>query len=183
MTGIASCPVHHVCSGAGELHAAPCEAWHASKQLCCLQPCAGGWARVGRSDWVRLAWHQAGASALLQQPDATGSVPAALAREKGHRFLAHYLEEYRSRHDGSQWCGRQCLSATAFCMRCSHLPTSVDGAPVCLLTSAAWPRLSSKPDSTKKHSGIASMTVMASSCKVWGFTQGTRLCPGDREGS
>ena len=38
---------------------------------------------------------QAGATSLLERADATGMVPARLAREKGHRFLAHYLESYQ----------------------------------------------------------------------------------------
>ena len=38
---------------------------------------------------------QAGATGLLERADATGMVPARLAREKGHRFLAHYLESYQ----------------------------------------------------------------------------------------
>ena len=40
---------------------------------------------------------QAGASSLLERADATGMVPARLAREKGHRFLAHYLENYQNK--------------------------------------------------------------------------------------
>ena len=52
-----------------------------------------------------MLWgRQAGAGGVLRQADATGSVPAQLAREKGHRFLAHYLEEYRGRAEGSKWC-------------------------------------------------------------------------------
>lgn len=41
---------------------------------------------------------QAGAGTVLNAPDSTGAVPSQLAREKGHRFLAHYLEEYVNRH-------------------------------------------------------------------------------------
>ena len=40
---------------------------------------------------------QAGAASLLDRADATGMVPARLAREKGHRFLAHYLETYQNK--------------------------------------------------------------------------------------
>ena len=38
----------------------------------------------------------------MDRADATGMVPASLAREKGHRFLAHYLEEYPNRHGSKQ---------------------------------------------------------------------------------
>ena len=47
---------------------------------------------------------QAGAGSVLNAPDATGMVPAQLAREKGHRFLAHYLEEYATRHVNKSRC-------------------------------------------------------------------------------
>ena len=47
---------------------------------------------------------QAGAGSVLNAPDGTGMVPAQLAREKGHRFLAHYLEEYASRHVNKSRC-------------------------------------------------------------------------------
>ncbi len=47
---------------------------------------------------------QAGAGTVLNAPDSTGMVPAQLAREKGHRFLAHYLDEYASRHVNKSRC-------------------------------------------------------------------------------
>ncbi|KAK9916497.1 hypothetical protein WJX75_003392 [Coccomyxa subellipsoidea] len=55
---------------------------------------------------------QAGAGSVLNAPDGTGMVPAQLAREKGHRFLAHYLEEYASRHvnKSRNWTQRAAVS-------------------------------------------------------------------------
>ena len=54
------------------------------------------------------SWHSCGSCSIaavcrLGPPvcwsgaDATGMVPARLAREKGHRFLAHYLENYQNK--------------------------------------------------------------------------------------
>ena len=67
---------------------------------------AGAWApaQCTALGWVTAAGvpDQAGASGLLRQPDATGMLPAQLAKDKGHIFLAHYLEEYSSRHDGTK---------------------------------------------------------------------------------
>ena len=41
-------------------------------------------------------------------------MPAQLAREKGHRFLAHYLDEFSSRHNGSKQCAPRPLIDVAF---------------------------------------------------------------------
>jgi palmitoyltransferase len=76
-----------------------------------------------------LRGRQAGAGAVLRQADATGSVPAQLAREKGHRFLAHYLEEYRGRADGSKWCAHARLIWRALLCGCQR-------TWLCLLTAS-----------------------------------------------
>jgi len=60
---------------------------------------------------------QAGAGTVLNAPDSTGSVPSQLAREKGHRFLAHYLEEYVNRHVNKSRCGTLfAIVQSSFCV-------------------------------------------------------------------
>ena len=47
---------------------------------------------------------QAGAGRLLAATDLTGSTPAQLATEKGHRFLAMYLHDAAQKHQRKQGC-------------------------------------------------------------------------------
>lgn len=49
-------------------------------------------------------WAQAGAGRLLAATDLTGSTPAQLATEKGHRFLAMYLHDAAQKHQRKQRC-------------------------------------------------------------------------------
>ncbi|CAL8466966.1 g6502 [Coccomyxa elongata] len=70
------------------------------------------WAAIRGNSEACTVLLQAGAGSVLNAPDSTGMVPAQLAREKGHRFLAHYLEEYASRHvnKSRHWTQRAAVS-------------------------------------------------------------------------
>lgn len=54
---------------------------------------------------------QAGAHELLSATDVTGSTPAQLAIEKGHRYLGLYLAEYRYKQEGSRWFSKKGMCA------------------------------------------------------------------------
>ena len=44
---------------------------------------------------------------MLTAKDITGCTPAELAHEKGHRFLANYLKDYKEKEDGHhKLCGK-----------------------------------------------------------------------------
>lgn len=62
---------------------------------------------------------QAGATSLLERADATGMVPARLAREKGHRFLAHYLETYQHRQSQNGRHGPPCRRTSSYINACT----------------------------------------------------------------
>ena len=56
---------------------------------------------------------QAGAGRLLAATDLTGSTPAQLAAEKGHRFLAMYLDEAARKHARTKGCARRAARSPA----------------------------------------------------------------------
>ena len=45
---------------------------------------------------------QGGSADLLAAKDVTGSIPSKLASDKGHRYLAHYLEDAQKKEDKSK---------------------------------------------------------------------------------
>jgi hypothetical protein len=60
--------------------------------------------RIGTCADQTVRGEQAGAGRLLGATDLTGSTPAQLAAEKGHRFLAMYLDEAARKHARTQGC-------------------------------------------------------------------------------
>jgi palmitoyltransferase ZDHHC13/17 len=62
---------------------------------------------------------QGGSTSVLSYKDVTGSTPAQLAVEKGHRYLGMHLAEYKQKHEGSGWFGKNSrmawLTGTQLC--------------------------------------------------------------------
>ncbi len=62
---------------------------------------------------------QGGSSCVLTYKDVTGSTPAQLALEKGHRYLGMHLAEYKEKHESSGWLSKHgrlaWLTSTQLC--------------------------------------------------------------------
>ncbi len=62
---------------------------------------------------------QGGSYSALSFKDVTGSTPAQLALEKGHRYLGRHLAEYRPKHESGGWFGKNSklswLTSTQLC--------------------------------------------------------------------
>jgi hypothetical protein len=63
---------------------------------------------------------QGGANTLLAAKDVTGCTPAELASEKGHRYLANYLRDYKEKEENQhKLCGKagalSWLTSTQLC--------------------------------------------------------------------
>lgn len=56
---------------------------------------------------------------MLSYKDVTGSTPAQLAVEKGHRYLGMHLAEYKQKQEGNGWFGKNSklawLTGTQLC--------------------------------------------------------------------
>lgn len=46
---------------------------------------------------------QGGSTSVLSYKDVTGSTPAQLAVEKGHRYLGMHLAEYKQKQENTGW--------------------------------------------------------------------------------
>lgn len=57
------------------------------------------WAAIKGNGEACTVLLQGGASCVLTYKDVTGSTPAQLAIDKGHRYLGLHLAEYKSKHD------------------------------------------------------------------------------------
>ena len=65
---------------------------------------------ASRPEPVEKTAHVKGLEDDLRQRLAVKIEIKVKAKDKGHIFLAHYLEEYSSRHDGTKKCARFCLA-------------------------------------------------------------------------
>lgn len=59
------------------------------------------WAAIKGNGEACTVLLQGGASCVLTYKDVTGSTPAQLAIDKGHRYLGVHLSEYKNKHDPS----------------------------------------------------------------------------------
>mmetsp|Transcript_8985 Transcript_8985/g.19267 ORF Transcript_8985/g.19267 Transcript_8985/m.19267 type:complete len:550 (+) Transcript_8985:348-1997(+) len=77
------------------------------------------WAAVKGNGAACTVLLQGGSMAVLTYKDITGSTPAELAREKGHRHLGLYLAEYKQQREGGGWFGKNgklgWLTSTQLC--------------------------------------------------------------------
>lgn len=69
------------------------------------------WAAIRGNGEACTVLLQAGAHELLSATDVTGSTPAQLAIEKGHRYLGLYLAEYKYKQEGNRWFGKKGVCA------------------------------------------------------------------------
>mmetsp|Transcript_27858 Transcript_27858/g.49788 ORF Transcript_27858/g.49788 Transcript_27858/m.49788 type:complete len:578 (-) Transcript_27858:67-1800(-) len=65
------------------------------------------WAAIVGNGEAATLLLQGGSSELLAHRDVTGSTPAELAQEKGHKLLSMYLNEWRNRQDDASMCGKK----------------------------------------------------------------------------
>jgi len=78
------------------------------------------WAAIRGNGEACTILMQGGANTLLSAKDVTGCTPAELASEKGHRYLANYLREYKEKEDNQhKLCGKagalSWLTSTQLC--------------------------------------------------------------------
>lgn len=76
------------------------------------------WAAIKGNGEACTVLLQGGSACVLTFKDVTGSTPAQLALEKGHRYLGMHLAEYKQKHDqGSWWKGGRFawLTSTQLC--------------------------------------------------------------------
>ncbi|KAJ9511104.1 hypothetical protein QJQ45_013141 [Haematococcus lacustris] len=79
------------------------------------------WAAIKGNGEACTVLLQGGSVSVLTYKDVTGSTPAQLAVEKGHRYLGLHLAEYKQKHEGSSssWWGKSSwlswLTGTQLC--------------------------------------------------------------------
>ncbi|PNH08406.1 S-acyltransferase TIP1 [Tetrabaena socialis] len=77
------------------------------------------WAAIKGNGEACTVLLQGGSTCTLTYTDVTGSTPAQLAIDKGHRYLGLHLAEYKSKHDPSGWMSKNSrfawLTATQLC--------------------------------------------------------------------
>lgn len=65
------------------------------------------WAAIKGNGEAATVLLQGGSATLLGAKDVTGSTPAQLAIEKGHRYLGLHLSEHKSKKEGNGWFGKK----------------------------------------------------------------------------
>ena len=64
------------------------------------------WAAIKGNGEACTVLLQGGSASVLTYKDVTGSTPAQLAIEKGHRYLGLHLAEYKQKQDSGGWFGK-----------------------------------------------------------------------------